>query len=439
MFDETIYPNSKALYEQAQQFLPGGNTRTTVFQRPFPLYAAYGKGCYVWDVDNHKRIDCINNYTAMVHGHSHPHITQAVKQQLERGTCFGMPTESEIKLARELTARLPSVESVRFTNSGTEAVMMAIKAARAYTGRPKIAKVEGAYHGSYDLAEVSLDPNPQQWGEGSPNSVPYAQGTPDSVLEDVIVLPFNDAKKAEALIALHGKDLAAILLDPLPNRAGLIPASPEFLRAIRRSADAAGALVILDEVISFRLGSGGAQSIFSISPDLTTLGKAIGGGFPVGAVGGRKEVMAVFDGSNGKPALPHGGTFTANPMTMLAGLASLELLDDSSFAHLDRIGAQVREETNSAFRRHGVAGCAVGMGSLLKIHFTDRVPTDYRSVYPTKSEAARLAHFHQSLLANGVLASSYGLMALSTPMAQTEIEQIVAAIDLSVQAVKAHQ
>ncbi len=436
MYDASTYPKSNALYAEAKQYLPGGNTRTTVFEKPFPLYASHGKGCHVWDVDGNRRIDCINNYTSLIHGHAHPGIHQAVLKQMERGTCFGMPTESEISLARELVRRLDSVDTVRFTNSGTEAVMMAIKAARAYTGRPKIAKVEGAYHGSYDPAEISLDPGPQQWGGNTPNPVPYAKGTPASVIEDVIVLPFNDADKAKELISLHGRDLAAILIDPLPNRAGLIPASDAFLGAIRETADAVGALVIFDEVISFRLSHGGAQALFSISPDLTTLGKVIGGGFPVGAVGGRRDVMAVFDPSSGKPALPHGGTFSANPVTMQAGCAALEYLDEQAFSHLDRIGGEVRYAANEALKRHGVPGVVVGMGSLLKIHFTDRAPANYRAVYPTLAETSKLRIFNRTLIGNGILPSGYGLMALSTAMAADDIHQINAAIDLAIRAVK---
>ena len=436
MYDANKYPASHALYAEAKQYLPGGNTRTTVFEKPFPLYASHGKGCHVWDVDGNRRIDCINNYTAMIHGHAHPGIHQAVLRQMEQGTCFGMPTESEILLARELVSRLDSVETVRFTNSGTEAVMMAIKAARAYTGRPKIAKVEGAYHGSYDPAEISLDPGPQHWGDKTPNPVPYAKGTPASIVDGVIVLPFNDPQKARELIALHGKDLAAILIDPLPNRAGLIPASEAFLRAIREAADAVGALVIFDEVISFRLSHGGAQGLFSVSPDLTTLGKVIGGGFPVGAVGGRRDVMAVFDPSSGKPALPHGGTFSANPITMRAGLAALEFLDEPAFAHLAKIGDQVRKAANESLARHGVPGIVVGMGSLLKIHFTDRQPTDYRAVYPTPVEASKLRLFNQTLIGNGILPSGYGLMALSTPMTADDVQQIDSAIDIAIRAVR---
>jgi len=397
--------------------------------KPFPLYAVRGEGCRVWDADGVERIDCINNFTAMIHGYAHPTVNDVVREQLALGTCFGLPTESEIELAELLCERLPSVEQVRFTNSGTEAVMMALKAARAFTGRPKIAKVEGAYHGSYDYAEVSLDSDPNSWGEDKPASVAYAAGTPDRVLQDVLVLPFNDPIAAEKLIREHSTELAAVLIDPLPNRAGLIPASQEFLDALSRVCKEVGTLLIFDEVISFRLSYSGAQGLWGVNPDLTTLGKIIGGGFPVGAVGGRAEVMAVFDPTQGKPALPHGGTFSANPISMLAGSASMRLLQPSAYAHLDHIGNRVREGINAALLRHGVPGQAVGLGSLLKVHFTDTLLQNYRSAYATPEQARRLAVFTRGLLDRGVLAASYGLMALSTCMTDVDVDQIIKAAD----------
>jgi glutamate-1-semialdehyde 2,1-aminomutase len=346
---------------------------------------------------------------------------------LALGSAFGMPTVSEIELAELLASRLPSVEQVRFANSGTEAVMMALKAARAFTGRPKIAKCEGAYHGSYDYAEVSLDPTPEAWGRNAPVSVAYAKGTPDNVLADVVTIPFNDAEAAVSLIREHGSELACVLVDPMPNRAGLAPADKTYLEALRRITREVGALLIFDEVITFRLGYRGAQGLWNIDPDLTTLGKIIGGGFPVGAIGGHKKFMAVFDPRSGKPALPHGGTFSANPVTMRAGLAAMELLDEAAFARLDAIGAAVRTGINDAFRRHDVPGGTVGLGSLLKIHFADRPVRDYRSAYLTEGEVQRQAVFNRGLLNRGVLAAGYGLMALSTPMTDADVEAIVAA------------
>jgi glutamate-1-semialdehyde 2,1-aminomutase len=436
-----MYPDptsrSKALYDRALASLPGGNSRTTVFMAPHPVYAARGEGCRVWDVDGNVFIDCINNFTSLIHGHAHPRLIEAATRQIALGTAFGLPTESEIDLAELLASRLPSVDQLRFANSGTEAVMMALKAARAFTGRPKIAKCEGAYHGAYDYAEVSLDPTPDAWGRNAPVSVAYAKGTPENVLADVVTIPFNDAEAAVSLVREHGADLAAVLVDPMPNRAGLVPADKAYLEALRTVTREIGALLIFDEVITFRLGYRGAQGLWEIDPDLTTLGKITGGGFPVGAIGGRAEVMAVFDPRHGKPALPHGGTFSANPVTMRAGLAAMELLDEAAFKHLDALGDAVRDGINMAFRKHGVPGRAVGLGSLLRIHFSDREIRDYRSAYVTEQEARRQAVFNRGLLNRGILAASNGLMALSTPMTSADTDAIVAAVDASLAEVAA--
>lgn len=416
------------MHDRALASLPGGNTRSTVFMQPYPIYAARGEGCRVWDVDGNEYIDCINNFTSLIHGHAHPVLVEAARQQLALGSAFGLPTASEIDLAELLASRLPSVDQVRFANSGTEAVMMALKAARAFTGRPKIAKCEGAYHGSYDYAEVSLDPKPGEWGRNAPVSVAYAKGTPDNVLADVVTIPFNDAEAAVSLIREHGRELACVLVDPMPNRAGLAPADNSYLEALRRVTREIGALLIFDEVITFRLGYAGAQGLWGIDPDLTTLGKIMGGGFPVGAVAGGEDFMAVFDPRHGKPALPHGGTFSANPVTMRAGLAAMELLDDAAFAKLDALGETVRVGIDEAFRKTGVPGGTVGLGSLLKIHFADRPIRDYRSAYLTEHEAKRQAIFSRGLLNRGVLAAGYGLMALSTPMTEADAEAIIKAV-----------
>jgi glutamate-1-semialdehyde 2,1-aminomutase len=426
-----MYPDlnshSKALYDRAVASLPGGNTRTTVFMKPYPIYAARGQGCRVFDIDGNEYIDCINNFTSLIHGHAHPALVEAACRQIAEGSAFGLPTRSEVDLAELLAARLPSVAQVRFANSGTEAVMMALKAARAFTGRAKIAKCEGAYHGSYDYAEVSLDPTPDDWGGNSPVSVAYAKGTPDNVLADVVTMPFNDVEGAVSLIREHGRELACVLVDPMPNRAGLVPADKAYLEALRQATREVGALLIFDEVITFRLGYHGAQGRWDIEPDLTTLGKIMGGGFPVGAIGGTADVMAVFDPRQGKPALPHGGTFSANPVTMRAGLTAMQLLDPAAFARLDAIGTAVREGIDAAFRRHDVPGRTVGLGSLLKIHFSDRPIRDYRSAYMGPEEVRRQSVFNLGLLNRGILAAGYGLMALSTPMNDRDVETIIAA------------
>jgi len=421
-------PGSKsaALFARAQGVLPGGNSRTTVYVAPYPPYAASGEGCWITDVEGDRRLDCLNNYTALIHGHAHPAIVEAATRRLAHGASFPMPTPEEIELAALLCERLPSAERVRFTNSGSEAVMIAIKGARAFTGRSKITKFEGAYHGSYDYAEVSLASTPDNWGSlAAPASTSYSRGTPPAVLEDVVVLPFNHTAEAVARIEQHARDLAAVLVDPVPNRVGLVPARVEFLRALRDVTRRHGIVLIFDEVISFRVGYHGAQGAFGVTPDMTTLGKIIGGGFPVGAVAGRADVMAVFDPTRGTPAAPHGGTFNANPVTMAAGLAAMRLLTPDAFARLDELGARLRASLDDCFKQAGVPGRVAGLGSLFRLHAIDRELSDYRSTRTTPAESERLVRLVRRLMEHGVLMSITGLGCLSTAMAEPELEALV--------------
>lgn len=416
---------SAALFDRALDVMPGGNTRTTVWHAPHPLYAASGSGCRVTDVDGKEYLDFLNNYTSMIHGHANPVIAAAVRDQLELGTCFAMPTETEIVLAELLCARVPGFERVRFTNSGSEAVMMALKAARARTGRPKIAKCEGAYHGSYDFAEVSLDSAPETWGNADPNAVAYTAGTPKSVLNDVIVIPFNRTEEAERILRAHADELACVLIDPMPNRAGLIPATTEFLEMLRRVTSETGMLLVFDEVISFRLGYAGAQGVFGVTPDLTTIAKIIGGGFPIGAVAGSADAMSVFDPRKGKPLAPHGGTFNANPISMVAGTAAMELLTPEVFDRLNALGARAREGVAKAFSDAGIDGQVTGEGSLLRIHMTSVPLIDYRSARATNAQSAALIAVVDFMFANGVLMAETGMCALSTAMGEAEVDQFV--------------
>jgi glutamate-1-semialdehyde 2,1-aminomutase len=418
---------SAALFARAQGVLPGGNSRTTVYMSPYPPYAASGEGCWVTDVEGDRRLDCLNNYTALIHGHAHPAIVEAATRRLALGASFPMPTPEEIDLAALLCERLPSAERVRFTNSGSEAVMIALKGARAFTGRPKIAKFEGAYHGSYDYAEVSLSSTPENWGSlAAPASTAYSKGTPPAVLDDVVVLPFNYTEQAVARIEREAGTLAAVLIDPVPNRVGLVPAHREFLQALREVTRAHGIVLIFDEVISFRVGYQGAQGALGITPDMTTLGKIIGGGFPVGAVAGRADVMSVFDPTRGgPPAAPHGGTFNANPVTMAAGLAGMRLLTREAYGRMDDLGTKLRASLDDCFRQAGVAGRVTGMGSLFRVHAVDRELTDYRSTRTTAVEGERLVRLVRRLMEHGVLMSVTGLGCLSTPMGDAELEGLV--------------
>ena len=421
----TNYPDtdsrSAALFERAQTVLPGGNSRQSGFRAPYPIYIRSAKGAVSTDVDGVERTDFLNNFTSLIHGHAHPEVIEAAAAQLPLGTCYAGPTEAEIMLAELICERLPSAERVRFANSGTEAVMMAIKAARAHTGRSKIAKCEGAYHGTYDYAEVSEGVGPDSWSASDPTAIATARGTPDGVLGDVVVMPFNDPVAAERILTPQADKLAAIIIDPLPNRCGLTPASQTFLQFIREFADRHGIVLIYDEVISFRIGFNGAQGVFGVLPDITALGKIIGGGFPVGAIAGREEVMSVFDPRARAVALPHAGTFNANPVTMVAGLTTMRLLDEKRLAELNALGEKAREALRAAMADAGVAGQVTGAGSLFRLYLNNRPLSDYRSAYVDADEKARMARLNSYFLNHGFMMAPYGMGNLSTALVEADI------------------
>lgn len=418
---------SRELYDRGLQVLPGGITRTLPWQEPFPVYAAYGQGAYVVDVDGTRRLDLLNNFASLIHGHAHPSVVEAVRHQVGNGTAFTLPTQQEIELAETICSRTESFEQVRFCNSGSEAVMSAIKAARAITGRPKIVKAEGVYHGAYDYAEVSLDSSPANWGD-DPKSVGYSKGVPKGVTDDVVVIPFNDVEAAERIIRANAEDVAAVLLDAAPSYLGFVQATKRFTDMIERVTREIGALFILDEVISFRSHVGGAQTLLGINPDLTTLGKIIGGGFPVGAVAGRREFMRIYDHRHGKPGLPWSGTFTANPVTMTAGKVTLDLLDGAAIHRMDQLTDRLVKALNQAFERAGFPGQVTGFGSSFMVFGHSRPVTDYRSGYSTPEEAKRVATLQGALTREGFHIARTGKAFLSTPMTEEDIDSFINAV-----------
>ncbi len=364
-------PASDALYSRATTYLPGGNTRTQVFVPPRPPYAATGAGCYITDEDGNQVLDLHNNYTALIHGHRHPVVSAAAASAIDNGACFGLPTKHEVELAATLAGRLESCEKWRFMNSGTEAIMVAIRLARAITGRTGLLRFRDCYHGSYDDV---VDDTPGVAGARS-----------DVVVAELDERPMNEA------IAKHSTHLACVIFDAMPNRAGLLPATRDFVQSLRAATELHDILLIFDEVITFRLSSGGAQAIYDVKPDITVLGKIVGGGFPVGAVGGPGEVMAAFD-----PRTPshvvHTGTFVANPVTMRAGLAALELLTEEEIGRINTMGDDLRMRLTSQ------GWNVTGLGSLLRVH-TDRSLELWWYLYE-----------------RGVLIAPNGLMSVSTAM-----------------------
>jgi glutamate-1-semialdehyde 2,1-aminomutase len=418
--------------------MPGGVSRNAVLRRPHPFYVARGEGCWVTDLEGVRRIDFSNNMTAQIHGHAHPAIIAAVTAQLARGTAVSLATEAEVVFAEHMCTRAPSFEKIRFVNSGTEAVMVALKAARAFTGRPKIAKVEGAYHGLYDYAEVSQTAGPATWGDArQPASVPVAHGTPASALNDVVVIPFNDPERAIAILDRHAHELACVLLDLLPHRVGMVPASAPVVRALHQWTPRNRARFVCDEVITFRSSHGGAQAWHDVQPDLTAMGKMIGGGFPAGAIAGRAEVMDVMDPWRGKVLFPLSGTYSANPVTMVAGLAAMQLFDQAAVARLNRLGDLARSRIAEAIALAGIPACVAGAGSLFRIHMKPQAPPDYRAVYPAEAETRALKVLLDHLAANGILLIETGSGALSTPMTEREIDLLADAVLAGFRKVKA--
>ncbi|MFS8049620.1 aspartate aminotransferase family protein [Rhizobium sp. BR 314] len=423
-----LRPRSQYFFERGQIVFPDGTTRVTVERDPMPTYIARGEGAYLVDVDGNRLLDLNNNFTTLIHGHGYLPVADAVADLLQKGTCFSNPTEHELGLAELLVHRIPAIEHIRFVNSGTEAVMFAIKAARAFTGRSRIARVEGAYHGAYDWAEVSQGASPASWGpENMPASTTSYVGAPGSVAEDVDVIRFNDIEGLERRLAISGQELACILIDPMPSRAGLIAPDPAFIEAISILARQYGILVVADEVLNLRQAYRGASARFGLVPDLLAAGKIIGGGFPVGAVGGRKEVMEVFSCLSARPALPQGGTFSANPVSMVAGRVAMEALTPTSFERLEEMGVHVRNGLGAAIARYDAPFTVTGSASLFRIHPKRQAPRDYRQAFPTTEERSWIANLTSHFRQLDILLPFGAAACLSTTMTNADLDLIVQA------------
>jgi len=399
----TRNPTSKRLYEKACRYLPSGSSRNVLTYPPFPVYMARGLGSKLWDVDGNERIDFNYNNTTLILGHNHPKVVKAIRDQLDKGTVLGAPTEGEVKLAEELTHRL-GADKLRFTPSGTEANLQAVRLARSSTGRDLVAKCEGAYHGSWDSMDVSVSPPVEKAG---PANVPYTlkqhEGIPQGVLDNILVLPFNDADACQSLIKRHRNELAAVILEPVQRDT---PPKPGFLEAIREATAKYGILLIFDEVISFRLSPGGAQRLYGVKPDITTMGKTIGGGFPVGAYASTDELvkpLMIPDSTFPElksARLGFSGTFNAHPVTMAAGLAVMKELTPTVYERLDDAGERMRRGLASIIDGEGLGFHVGGVGSFFHINWMADEVVDYRSSAREDKILSRL--FSLDLMNRGV-------------------------------------
>jgi glutamate-1-semialdehyde 2,1-aminomutase len=382
---------SRSLWETAKEKLPSGSSRTSIFYAPYPCYAKTASGSRIVDEDGNERIDFCFNFTSLILGHQHPAVKKAVLSQLDKGTVFGAPTELEIEHAEAIEKRMPSLDKVRYTVTGTEACMFAIRLARAFTKRKMIAKFEGGYHGTSESASVSVHPPILETETKSAYLAPMpdTEGLPQETLENSIVLPFNNFEETESALRKNRAHLACIVIEPVMR--GIAPL-PGFLQSIRELADALDLVLIFDEVITgFRISMGGAQEKYSVKPDLTTMGKIIGGGFPVGAIGGREEIMSLmahqgveFPGLRG-PRVPHAGTFNAHPIMLAAGIATMKELTPETYSKLDETGEQIRKGLVKIVSDLGIRAQITGIGSLFNVDFTDKQVIDYRSSHTADS------------------------------------------------------
>ncbi len=429
-FDETARyvettPQSRAIWEEACRYLPDGDSRNSIFWKPYPIFTESAQGAIVTDADGVERLDFINTMTTMILGHGPAPVLNAVRQQLEYGLAYNSPNRHQVDLARILCERIPSFERVRFTNSGTEATLNTIRAARAFTGRSKLAKVEGGYHGTHDAVMVSLRIDPSTGGEyDNPQPVASSAGLADGTLEQAVIIPYNDVEVARKILEANRNELAAVIVEPVMGSVGMLPADPEYLQMLRDFADDSGALLIFDEVISFRVASGGAQEHYGVTPDMTSLGKIIGGGFPVGAFGGRSDIMSLYSPING-PVVAHAGTFNANPVTMAAGVATMTELTPTVYRRLAELAELLRQGVRMVCSELERPVVATGIGSLFGIHFTDQPIRHYRDIATTDKALAERVFL--GMLNEGFLLAPNLVGATSMALGEVEVDAFVRA------------
>jgi glutamate-1-semialdehyde 2,1-aminomutase len=399
-------PESRRLHDERARFMPGGNTRTTIHQPPFPLTIVRGEGALLTDADGHVYVDFLGEYTAGLFGHSNAVIVDAIRGALADGFVLGAPNRYDIALAEAICSRFPSIELVRFCNSGTEANLLALSLSRAVTGRDAVLVFAGAYHGGILLFAHGI----------SPLNPPFIWVTGE----------YNNAAQAARLIEEHASDLAAVIVEPLQGAAGVIPGDPAFLRTLRDATAAHDVLLVFDEVMTARFSLGGLQQLLAIEPDLTTLAKFVGGGLSFGAFGGRADLMNRFDPSRAD-ALQHGGTFNNDVLTMAAGAAGLtHVLTAAEITRLNDLGDRLRDRLNSFSAAHALDFCATGFGSLVGLHFTPE-PVRNEDGVPEAAELRALLHLH--MLERGFSYGRRGFIALSLPLTETDIDGFAAAVE----------
>ncbi|RUM58590.1 MAG: glutamate-1-semialdehyde-2,1-aminomutase [Persephonella sp.] len=416
---------SRELFKEAEKYLVGGvNSPVRAFKsvEAEPLFISKGKGSRIWDIDGNSYIDYVLSWGPLILGHSNDKIINAIKEISNYGTSFGAPTEIEVKMAKAVIEAVPSIEMVRFVNSGTEATMSAIRLARGYTGRKKIVKFEGCYHGHVDSLLVSAGSGVATFG------IPGTPGIPEELANLTIVLPYNDIEKVEEVFKKYGDEIACVIIEPVAGNMGVIAPSKEFHQRLREITREYGALLIWDEVMTgFRLAYGGAQELYGIEPDLTTLGKVIGGGLPVGAYGGKREIM-----ENIAPVgqVYQAGTLSGNPLAMMAGLKQLEILKETNpYSELDEKGKFLEDGINFLIDKYGIKGRVNRVGSMITLFFTDKEVKNFSDA--KSSDLKMFAKFFRELLNRGIYlpASQFEAWFLSTAHSKSDLEETLNKIE----------
>ncbi|MCM3715292.1 aspartate aminotransferase family protein [Alkalihalobacillus oceani] len=434
--------HSKAWIEQAKQVMPGGVTANIKHFAPYPLVMKKGKGAFITDVDDRQYVDYLLAYGALMLGHGHPEMKQAIDELLaDAGTfLFGAPHPLEVTFGQEIQRLYPSIERLRYTNSGTEATLLAVRLAKAYTNKTRLAKFEGHYHGGYNDVLYSVNPPLSEAGPADvPCAVQESMGIQEKEREAPLILPFNNLAACERLLREHQASLAAVIIEPLQG--GFIPATPGFITGLRNITKKLGILLIFDEVkTGFRITLGGAEEWYQVKPDLTTLGKVIGGGFPFGITGGRKEIMELTSPAAGadlfeqsgsrfsraKDVVFHSGTYNGHPLILAAGLKTIEVLQreiDSVFAVTDTL----KQELEALFKRKGVPMKAVGTGSIFNVVLTEHDILNYRDLQA--SDLAIRKMIDLLLLNEGIYTKPLNRYSLSTAHTEREVERTIAAYD----------
>lgn len=442
-------PQSLKLFEEAKAFIPGGVTANIKHFAPYPIFMKKGYGSKLVDVDDTEYIDYSLSYGALIAGHGHEAVLKAIiKQMIDSGTfVFGTPHELEIQMAKKINELYPSMEQIRFTNSGTEAVLLAIRLAIAYTKKPKIGKFEGHYHGGLNQVLVSINPSKEVAGDAKePTPVYESEGIPEDQKHQTIVLPFNDLEATEALLRKHKDELAAVIIEPVQG--GFIPAEQSFMDGLRKLTEELGILLIFDEVkTGFRTALGGAQSVYGIKPDITTLGKVLGGGMPIGAVGGKKEIMMlsaadkkgdVFavgsDSSKTSKVVFHSGTYNGHPLVLAAGLETIRLLEDGNLINrlIDHT-MDLRRRLEDLYHSYHIDMQTVGMGSIFNIVFTKQPIKSYRDMWQADTKLRE--QIDLELLTRGVYVKPLNRYSLSIAHTAEDTEKTVRAHEEAIQAI----